>query len=121
MNSIPNVKYSVLLAICLFCLAWYIFSGTWEENPGPDYEKDLLIMKQKNDSLETLSQALDAVNLRLANEADSLIRLLEDDKRRISELKRRKSEKIEIIDRYDGDELLLFFANLKTDSSKAER
>ena len=115
-----NFKYILLFGICLFCLAWYMCSGVWQENEVPDYQRELLRMEQENDSLERMNQALDSVNQKLELETDSLMELLEDDRRIMSGLKRRKSEKIEVIDSYDGGELLQFFAELKTDSTKAE-
>ena len=110
-------KYLLILGI-LFSLwaGWEFLIDVDDSNQValPNYEEELLLMKQTNDSLQQLSQALDSMNLHLVIQADCLVHLLLTEKQIIHELKQQRNEKIEVIDHYDGDELLQFFANLET-------
>ena len=107
-------KYLLILGI-LFSL-WVVTDDVDGSNQEalPNYEEELLLVKQTNDSLQQLSQALDSMNLHLVIQADCLVHLLLAEKQIIHELKQQRNEKIEVIDHYDGDELLQFFANLET-------
>lgn len=116
-KAMKRNKYLLILGI-LFSLwvGWEFLIDVDGSNQValPNYEEELLLMKQTNDSLQQLSQALDSMNLHFVIQADCLVYLLATEKQIIHELKQQRNEKIEVIDHYDGDELLQFFANLET-------
>ncbi|MDN5201247.1 hypothetical protein QQ008_07735 [Fulvivirgaceae bacterium BMA10] len=114
------IKELSLLLICLLCLALYMYFGVWGSSGDSNYHKDLIKMNQKNDSLIRENQILDLINNQLIKEADSLNKLLENDRNTIQELKRKRSEKIEVIDNLDGDELLEFFSEFNTKNADTQ-
>lgn len=118
MERAKNSKYLLIAAICLFYLVWHTFYGTSE---GSELEKSLKRQlqqtQQENDSLSSVLVTIDSINTVLELTADSLTILLVQDQQKISGLKRKQNETIQIIDSYDGHKLLRFFAELKTDSA----
>jgi cell division protein FtsB len=98
-------------------LAYYYW---FEPSKNSDYGNNkgqIEKLQIQNDSLRKNNQQLDGQLTLLKSETDSLIILVNTDRKKINELKKNENEKLIAIDNFDNNELFDFFSGIKTDST----
>ena len=110
-------KTILIIGLCLLALAYFWWYEPCEEPDYGKYSKQIEHLQKRNDSLRVINRNLDKQVVRLKSETDSLKKLVKVDRQVISKLKKSESERINAINDFDNDELLRFFAGIKTDST----
>ena len=102
---------TVMMISILFWLSWT------KEGPSlSNYLETIELLEKQNDSLQLVNKGYEQRLNLLQNNRDSLKVALEQKDSDIKRLINRKYDKVLSISKYDNDELLEFFARVKTDS-----
>ena len=114
-----NCKTILIVVIVAVLTGGYFFCENQDEKVEI-YKEELKNLKVKNDTLLAKNKRLDEGIELLKIEQDSVKELLTVKSKRIKQLKQINHEKIKAIEHYTNDKLFRFFANVNTDSTRAE-
>ena len=114
-----NCKTILIVVIVSVLIGAYLFSENQDEKVRI-YKEELNNLKVQNDTLLARNKRLDESIGLLKIKQDSVKELLTVKSKRIKQLKQINHEKIKAIEHYTNDKLFGFFANVNTDSTRAE-
>ena len=114
-----NCKTILIVVIGVVLIGAYFFYENQDEKIRI-YKEELNNLKVQNDTLLVKNKRLDESIELFKTKQDSVRELLTIKSKKIKQLKQTSHEKIKAIEHYTNDKLFRFFANVNTDSTRAE-
>ncbi len=107
---------SLAVAFLLGLAGMYLYLDQGTVYPSDRVENDIREAKQRNDTLTKENQRLGILVDQLHARSDSLLNIVQNNRKELIELENERNEKIRAIGTYGHMELYRFFTGFETDS-----